>query len=281
MLAVRPSPVWALALVLGFAASASAQGRRPPDFPAQQRALAEAAVVKRGEEIYTASCRFCHGADLRGGDSGGPNLLRSRLVFNDKEGELIGPLVVQGSTTPGVGMMPPIPMPDEDIQALAAYLHSVQASMQGQGRPPAGEEKELNILVGDAAAGKAYFEQTCASCHSAADMKGLAADFLEPMEFQNYWIRGGGDSRSTGKPQTPTTVKVTTASGRTYEGELVRYDDFLVALRQSDGRYKSFGRRGDEPKIEIDDPRRPHLELLPDYADKNIHDVTAYLVSLK
>jgi cytochrome c oxidase cbb3-type subunit 3 len=271
-------------LALGLASYAVAQGPprrgpRPPEFPAQQRELADAAIIAQGEKIYTASCRFCHGADLRGGDSGGPNLLRSRLVFNDKEGELIGPIVVQGSSGPGGGMMPPIPMENDGIKALAAYLHSVQASMRGQGNPPSGEEKELNVLVGDAASGKDYFESTCASCHSAKDMQGLSKQFPEAMDLQNYWVRGGGDSRTTGKPQTPTAVTVKTA-GQTYQGELVRYDDFFVALRQADGRYRSFGRNG-AVEVEIDDPRQAHLQLLPKYKDKNIHDVTAYLASLK
>ncbi|MEZ5364984.1 MAG: c-type cytochrome [Bryobacterales bacterium] len=135
-------------LVLGLALSAIAQGPprrgpRPRSFPRSSVRLADEATITRGEQIYTANCRFCHGADLRGGDSGGPNLLRSKLVFNDKEGELIGPVVIQGSNTPGGGMMPPIPMPPADIKALAAYLHKVQSTMRGQGNPPAGgEERE-------------------------------------------------------------------------------------------------------------------------------------------
>jgi cytochrome c oxidase cbb3-type subunit 3 len=100
------------------------------------------------------------------------------------------------------------------------------------------------------------------------------------MDLQNYWVRGGGDSRTTGKPETPTTVKVK-KSGQPYEGELVRYDDFVVALRQGDGRYRSFSRRSKATEVDIDDPRQAHLELLPKYEDKNIHDVTAYLASLK
>lgn len=273
-------------LALGLASYAVAQGpprggRRPPDFPAQQRELADAAVIKHGGDIYTASCRFCHGADLRGGDSGGPNLLRSQLVLNDKDGELIGPIVVQGSQTTGGGMMPPIPMPDDDIKALAAYLHSVQATMRGQGNPPPGEEKVLNVLVGDAAAGKVYFDSTCTSCHSAGDMKGVAGQYPEAMDLQNYWVRGSGDSRRTGKPPTQTTVTVKTASGATYAGELVRYDDFVVALREPSGRYLSFTRSGGALEVKIDDPRQAHLQLLPKYSDKNIHDVTAYLASLQ
>lgn len=271
-------------LALGMASLTEAQGpdrRRQPEFPAQQRSLADAVTIERGEKIYTASCRFCHGADLRGGDAGGPNLLRSQLVFNDKEGELIGPLVVRGSETPGVGMMPPIPLEDNDIKALAAYLHSVQATMRGQGNPPPGGEQELNVLVGDAAAGKDYFESHCTSCHSASEMRGPVAQFPEVMDLQNYWVRGGGGGRRTGKPETPATVTVKTAAGEIHAGELVRYDDFVVALRQPDGRYRSFSRREGTLEVEINDPRRAHLQLLPKYTDRDIHDVTAYLVSLQ
>lgn len=271
-------------LALGLASVAAAQGPRrgprPPEFPAQQRELADPAVIARGEEIYTGSCRFCHGADLRGGDSGGPNLLRSRLVFNDKEGELIGPIVTQGSNTPGGGMMPPIPMPNDDIKAIAAYLHKVQSTMQGQGNPPPGGEKELNVLVGDAREGKAYFKSHCSSCHKDRDMKGLSEKFPEAMDLQNYWVRGGGDARTTGKAPTPTTVTVK-ANGHKYEGELVRYDDFIVSLREPSGAYRSFSRVAGEPKIDIHNPRQAHLDLLPKYTDKDIHDVTAYLASLQ
>ncbi|MCB1021427.1 MAG: c-type cytochrome [Bryobacterales bacterium] len=272
-------------LALGLAVSAIAQGPprrgpRPPEFPAQQRELADEATITRGEQIYTANCRFCHGADLRGGDSGGPNLLRSKLVFNDKEGELIGPVVIQGSNTPGGGMMPPIPMPPADIKALAGYLHKVQSTMRGQGNPPEGGEKELNVLVGDVNAGKDYFASTCASCHKASDMKGLSAKFPEAMDLQNYWVRGSGDPRVTGKAPSPSTV-VVKQGGKTFEGELVRYDDFTVSLKQKDGQYRSFSRTAGPIEVEIDDPKQAHLNLLPKYQDKNIHDVTAYLASLK
>ena len=39
------------------------------------------------------TCSACHGADLRGGDWAGPNLLRSQVVLSDQQGELILPIV--------------------------------------------------------------------------------------------------------------------------------------------------------------------------------------------
>lgn len=273
--------VLALIFALAPETQGAPQGGGPATFPAQQRPPGDPTLIARGQQLYGVNCQFCHGADLRGGDSGGPNLLRSQLVLNDLQGELIGPVIIHGSQTEGGGMMPPIPMPDNDVKAVAEYLHSVQASMRGQGNPPAETVTELNILVGDAAAGKTYFDSTCTSCHSAADFNGIAARFPEPKDLQNFWLRGaGGRGRGAAAP-TPTTVKVTLASGQILEGELIRYDDFFVSLRQDDGSQRSFSRRGGVPKVEINDPSSAHLELLPKYADKNIHDLTAYLVTLK
>src|SRR5690349_13071607 len=98
----------------------------PPTFPAQQRGAGDAALVARGNTIYTLNCRACHGLDLRGGDLGGPNLLRSQLVLNDKSGEAIGPVVRAGRVPAGGGTaMPALPLSDEDVKAVAEYIHNV------------------------------------------------------------------------------------------------------------------------------------------------------------
>src|SRR6185437_7021251 len=133
------------------------RGRGAQSFPAQQRKLADPAVIERGNTIYGINCRLCHGPDLRGGDMGGVNLLRSPLVLNDQEGELIYQVVHNGRQTEGLPPMPPLPLPEADVKAIAAYIHSVAARMAGQGGPPPGEAKELNIVVGNVAAGEKYF----------------------------------------------------------------------------------------------------------------------------
>src|SRR4029453_2905980 len=68
-------------------------GEQPGTFPAQQRPPGDPALIDRGRGVYSATCTACHGADLRGGQLGGPNLLRSLVVLNDKEGDLITPIV--------------------------------------------------------------------------------------------------------------------------------------------------------------------------------------------
>ena len=256
-------------------------------FPAQQRVLADAATIARGKTLYEVNCRACHGADLRGGDIGGPNLLRSQLVLNDQHGELILPVVKNGRQNPGMPPMPALPLGDEDIKAVAEYIHSVAFTMRGQGSPPPGEEVELDIVVGDAKAGATYFASRCASCHSATgDLQGIASRISSPLQLQNHWITGGGGrgrgGAAAGSPvPRPVTVSVAQPNGAKVEGRLVRIDDFSVTLVAEDGTQRTFRRNGDTPKVQVNDPLEPHMKLLTAYTDKDIHDVTAYLVTLK
>ena len=265
----------------GAGAPPQGRGRGQATFPAQQRPPGDPDVIKRGNGLYGVYCRACHGTDLRGGDQGGPNLLRSQLVLNDQDGELILPVVQQGRQNPGMPVMPPLNIPPDDVKAIATYIHSVTASARGQGAPPEGPPVELNIVVGDAKAGQAYFAAKCTTCHTAADMQGIATRVSDPMALQNYWVGGGGGRGRGGAPPTPVTAIVVDASGQKTEGRLIRLDDFSVVVALADGTSRSFRRDGDVPKIEVRDPREAHRKLLPTYADKDIHDVTAYLVTLK
>src|SRR5436190_5136017 len=261
-------------------------------FPAQQRELADAAVIERGSTLYGINCRLCHGPDLRGGDMGGINLLRSPLVLSDQDGELILPVVHNGRNNPGMPPMPPLPLPDADVKAIAAYIHSVAAKAAGQGGPPPGPPIVLNIVVGDAAAGQRYFAANCASCHSASgDLQGIASRIAEPMLLQNAWVSGnvgGGGGRggrgaapAPARTPKPVTVAVTPANGQRVEGRLDRIDDFIVTLTQEDGTQRTFRRNGDVPQVQITDPLAGHKQLWVKLTDKDMHDVTAYLVTLK
>jgi cytochrome c oxidase cbb3-type subunit 3 len=280
-------------LAFGFLCSSVwAQGRGGvASFPAQQRDLADPAVVARGRATYDTECRFCHGADLRGGERGGSNLLRSALVLNDLEGEAIQK-ALQGThkdrlSAGGVSA--------NDLKALAAYIHSILGSAPGQGAPPPGPAVELKVLVGDAAAGERYFAAKCASCHSVTgDLKGIGGRDLSPAQLQNLWVAGGrgagparggrGAGPAAAAPMTTrreTTVIVTMPTGQKYEGRLERIDDFMVTLTQADGTPRSFRRNGDVPKVDVRDPLEAHRNLLPVYTDKDIHDVTAFLAGVK
>jgi cytochrome c oxidase cbb3-type subunit 3 len=265
----------------GAGAPPQGRGRGQGTFPAQQRPPGDPEVIKRGAGLYAVNCRACHGTDLRGGDQGGPNLLRSQLVLNDQDGELILPVVQNGRQNPGMPVMPPLPIPPDDVKAIATYIHSVAASARGQGAPPEGPPVELNIVVGDAKAGEAYFNSKCTACHTANDMAGISTRVSDAMALQNYWVGGGGGRGRGGNPPTQVTATVVDASGQKIEGRLIRLDDFYVVVGLADGSSRSFRRDGDVPKVEVKNPRDAHLKLLPTYADKDIHDVTAYLVTLK
>jgi cytochrome c oxidase cbb3-type subunit III len=262
---------------------------RGPNFPQQQRVLADPAVLARGKGLYESNCAACHGIDLRGGQQGGPNLLRSQLLLSDKSGELIVPLVQGGRPKPTTGTlpMPPLPLPEDDIKAIAEYLHSVLAQAGRQGRPPEGEVvPPEKVLVGDATAGRGYFAARCSSCHSVdGDLKGIAGRVADPRQLQNLWVSGDGGGRggrgAGDETERPVMVTVTPASGARVEGRLVRIDDFIVVLMQEDGTRRTFLRKGNEPQVDVRDPSEAHRALVPTLADKDMHNVTAYLWSLR
>ena len=265
-----------------------AGGQAGRGFPAQQKPLADPAVIARGKTLYEISCRSCHGADLRGGDMAGPNLLRSQIALNDNDGESIGEIVRTGR-----GEMAPFDLPLDSVKAIAAYIRSILATARGQGSPPAGPRVELNVLVGDATAGQAYFAANCSSCHSpTGDLNGLAQRYADPMALQNAWVSGGGGGGRGGRggggaapaaapSRREVRVTVTLASGEKVEGRLGRIDDFIVTLTQADGTSRSFRRDGDLPRIDIRDPLDAHKKLLLVYTDTDMHNVTAFLATLK
>ncbi|MBI4475044.1 MAG: c-type cytochrome [Acidobacteria bacterium] len=263
-------------------------GGRGPNFPQQQRPPGDPAVVARGQSLYRVHCTSCHGMDLRGGDQGGPNLLRSEAVLTDEKGENILAIVRSGRQTPGMGIMPSFQLPEPDIIAIAEYIHSVMARTGRQGRPPESENPvELNVLVGDPAAGEAYFNKTCSGCHSASrDLEAIGSRIPDPRTLQNTWVaggRGGGRGGRGGDGEDSATVRVTVtpAAGQAVTGRLVRIDDFIVTLIQDDGARRTFRREGAIPRVEIQDPREAHRRLVLSLTDRDMHNVTAYLATLK
>jgi cytochrome c oxidase cbb3-type subunit 3 len=266
-------------------------GRGPATFPAQQRQLADPDVIARGKALFVPNCSSCHGVDLRGGVTGGPNLLRSQVVLTDQHGELILPIVHGARAERG---MPAIPLPDDDVVAIAEYIHSVLASARPQGAPPESEAPPPNALVGDASAGSTYFASKCASCHSpTGDLAGIGTRLPEAKALQNYWVIGGGGGGGRGGrgggPATgnanadrrTVTATVTLPTGEKVDGRLVRLDNFFVTVALEDGRLRTFRREGALPKIDVKDPLAFHKELPAMLTDKDMHDVTAYLATLK
>jgi cytochrome c oxidase cbb3-type subunit 3 len=261
-------------------------GRRGGGFvPGQTRPPGDPAQIARGKTIYGINCTGCHGADLRGGDMGGPNLLRSQVALSDQNGELIVP-IIQGSRQ-NAGM-PAIDMSPADGAAVAAYVRSIMETIGRQGMPPSAGLPPPSVLVGDAREGQAYFAAKCSNCHSATgDLQGIASRYPDAKALQNAFVSGGGGrgrggrGGAAGAPNARTvTVTVTLPTGPV-EGQLVRIDDFLVTVGLADGALRTIRRDGNVPKVEVHDPMKGHRDLLSTYTDKDMHDVTAYLVTLK
>jgi mono/diheme cytochrome c family protein len=237
---------------------------RPPGDPA---------ALERGAALYKINCAFCHGQDARGGD-GGPSLLRSGVVLADQNGELIGPVVEQGR-----GTMPKFAFKPQQVVDIAVFLHSFRVAGYDAARfkPP-------TILVGDAKAGEAYFSRTCASCHSTTgDLRGLAARVADERVLQQSWLMPGsmtGRGAPLPAKARPPTVTVTEPGQPPVTGALGRIDDFVVSVVMPDGAYRSF-RLTPRTKVDVQDPLAPHKDLLRTYTDADIHNVTAFLATLK
>jgi cytochrome c oxidase cbb3-type subunit III len=255
-------------------------------FPQQTRKLASPDVLARGKGLYSVNCSACHGADLRGGDQGGPNLLRSLTALSDQHGELISPIIHGARQDKG---MPAFNLSDTDSTAVAEYVHSVLASVGPKARPPGTVEiADKDVLVGNAAAGQTYFQANCAGCHSVTgDLKDLAAKYTDPRMLQNTWVAAGtvmgrGGLPAAGARGKPSTVTITFANGEKLDGTLIRKDDFLVTLLLADGDRRSISlESGEAPKVEIHDPLDAHRQLARNLSDNDMHNVTAYLATIK
>lgn len=252
---------------------------------AQQQALTpvtDTAAVERGQKLLVDQCGFCHGANARGG-SGGPDLTRSTLVQADEGGKQLGEFLAMGRPDKG---MPKFDMPQEQVSDLASFLHS--AIYQNSNRRL---YKILDIVVGDAKAGEAYFNGAgrCNSCHSPSkDLKGVGAKY-QPATLQGRLLLPRGRERAPGSPPVPLyadptglTVTVTPPSGEPVSGGLVRLTDFEVTLYDAGGgRMRSWLRNGDTPKVVVIDPLQAHVDHLTKWTDTDMHNMTAYLASLK
>ncbi len=264
--------VFAAIAVLAAASSLAAQSASADN---QGRPIKfDPVVVERGKSLFIGSCGFCHGSNAKGGEKG-PDLLRSVIVLDDENGKTMGPVILRGRPDKG---MPRFPFTSQQISDISIFLHNAIRDAADRD-----SYKILNIVTGDANAGRAYFGAHCSQCHSATgDLKGIGAK-NEPVTLQGKFINPPytWTEGSPARTVTAIYVTVTVPSGESYTGTIVNYDDFNVALREADGTYRSFKRTGAVPRVELHNRLQAHLDLLPQYSDADIHNLTAYLVTLK
>lgn len=246
--------------------------------------VVDEAAADRGRKVWAAECINCHGTYARGTDDG-PNLIRSEVVLHDRYGDHIGPFLRQGHKMQSGASAATLTA--EQIADLSHFIHQrVYDTLRGS---PIFVMH--NILSGDAAAGKTYFNGAgrCSTCHSpTGDLKGVGAKY-DPATLQARFLnprplggRGGRGGRGAAAepPGKQVTLTVTPPGAPSVTGTPVIFDDFDVAVRDSAGEYHAWKRTPDL-KVVKNDPYAAHDELLTQYTDKNMHDILAYLVTLK
>jgi cytochrome c oxidase cbb3-type subunit III len=243
--------------------------RTPQAYPAEQ--------VKAGEARFAAQCGFCHGRDATGGESG-PDLTRSSLVAEDVRGDKIGPVLRTGRPEKG---MPAFTLSKTDLTAIVAFIHDAtsNAATRGGGRRSVAV---ADLQTGNAEAGKQYFngEGRCATCHPPdSTIATIGARYQGLALLQRMLYPGSGARGTTGPPPIPPTMTVTTATGETISGKLAYRDEFTITLIDADGWTRSFSLAG--VRVTGEDTLRAHVDQLGRYTDADMHNVFAYLQTLK
>jgi cytochrome c oxidase cbb3-type subunit 3 len=224
-------------------------------------------AIKSGGELFQQNCAFCHGRDAQGGETG-PDLTRSKLVTQDVNGDKISVVVRQGRPDKG---MPHFDFAAQQVDELVAFIHTQQTHALEQTGGRKGVDVS-DLQTGSVAAGKQYFNGAggCAACHSpAGDLAGIASRY-QGLELEKRMLY----------PQNAKSkVTVTPASGQTVTGTLAYLDEFTVGLTDPEGFYQSW-RTGDV-KFKVDAPADAHVELFDKYTDQDVHDLMAYLQTIR
>jgi len=233
-----------------------------------------AGLVKAGETRFVSQCGFCHGRDAAGGESG-PDLTLSQLVADDVRGDRIAPLVRAGRLDGG---MPSFRMSDDEMKAIVAFIHTQAKKFAelGGGRRTV---DPTDLETGNAADGRAYFNSAggCAGCHSATgDLKGVATRYKGLALLQRMLYPAGRPAPAPPKAiftlQTGPTVTTVVAP-------VVAEDEFSVTVLDPLGQRQTYKRA--DVKVNIDNPMEAHFTQLANYTDADMHNVYAYLATLK
>jgi cytochrome c oxidase cbb3-type subunit 3 len=256
----------AAALIAGAASLVAAQTPQKTDsgYPA--------ALIESGHSLFQQDCAFCHGRDAGGGETG-PDLIESPVVASDLKGDKIGEVVRNGRPDKG---MPRFSMSDQDLAGIVAFIHEQKARYE---KHPGGRRRvdEADLQTGNAEAGKQYFNGpgTCSKCHSpTGDLAGIARRF-KGLKLEMRFLY----PREERGEKTSATATVTLPSGETVKGKLAYHDEFTIGIRDDNGWYRAWPVA--RVKYKIDAPVEAHANLLGKYTDDDIHNLMAYLQTLR
>jgi cytochrome c oxidase cbb3-type subunit 3 len=261
-------------------AQAASQAQSPAARPHPTAAKTETYPAKQlqtGELRFVSQCGFCHGRDAAGGESG-PDLTRSELIAADTRGDKLGPLLVAGRPDAG---MPAFHIADEELKAIAAFIHTKanQAATLGGGRQAV---DPADLATGNAADGEAWFRGAggCAGCHSTTgDLRGVATRYQGLALLQRMLYPGGQPAPAPPKAIFTLPLGRTGTSPQTLVAPLVAEDVFSVTVLDPLGARQTYSK--DAVKVKIEDPMSAHFALLGKYTDAEMHNVLAWLQTLK
>ena len=256
--------------------SQSPASRPRPKAASKQTYTAE--QIREGEVRFAAQCGFCHGKDAAGGESG-PDLTRSELVAQDTRGDKVTPVIRAGR--PNNGMPAFKDLPEGEVNAIVAFVHSQMDKFAelGGGRRSV---EPADLATGNAEAGRAYFNGAgkCGSCHSATgDLAGIGKRLQGLNLLRRMLYPGGGFGGGGGSAPTPAKATFTLASGQTVTAPVAAEDDFSVTVLDPLGARQTYQKSA--VKVKVEEPLAAHFELLGKYTDADMHNVYAYLESLK
>jgi mono/diheme cytochrome c family protein len=238
-----------------------------PAVQTAQSGAVHSGLSAAGGALFQQNCAFCHGRDAQGGETG-PDLTQSRLVRADRTGDEIAKVIHEGRPD---NKMPAFNFSTQEIHSIIAFIHARQA--EAVARP--GGRRGVSIAdlqTGNVATGKRYFDGVggCTKCHSPrGDLAGIASRF-EGLELEERMLYPR-DAKSR--------VTVTTRSGETITGLLAYRDEFTVALRDGNGVYRSWA--ASHIRYTVDAPVEAHVDLFSKYTDDDIHNLMAYLQTLR
>lgn len=162
----------------------------------------------------------------------------------------------------------------EDIHNIAQFLKLQVELAANRGLYRQNFGNVQNQVSGDAKKGEEFFKGAggCNTCHSVTgDLAKVGAKNSQAAQMQAkfLWPASAGPEKAT----------VTTTNGETITGTIKRMDDFGISMTDSAGEYHYWPLG--HVNIQMEDKMAGHRALLPKYTDADIHNLTAYLLTLK
>ena len=260
----------------------------------------DAAASAAGKALWTTHCITCHGTNARGTETG-PNLIRTETVNYDRAtperpgtGLVLGPFLKKGHQTQSGKLS--ASFTDDEIMQLAQFLSErVNETMRGS---PTYIVLNENVLTGDPKAGEAFFKGAggCTKCHNDKErnLAGIGARITNAQQLQARVLypgpAGGGRGRGRGAapapvaPATPNPLAPVTTIAMPGQSPMnvtvVEEDAFMITFVDPSGAMRTV-RKGPNVKITVTNPMQWHIDFADRLEDKQMHDLTAYLWSLK